>query len=403
MEEEQRYSILYEIAQELNSDLAPQAVLNTIVKALCHAASAKGCSLMLLSADGQQLVHSIAYGLSDWYVQKGPVMVVDTDATKALSGEPVLILNATSDSRVRYREEAKKEGVVSILSLPFARRGKVIGIVRVYTSEPHRFPSGEIEFFSALANLGAVALERAELLEEQKKQFLRFVSIAAHDLKAPLSAIQSFFGVMLGGFAGELNEKQKHMMQRASERINELLMLISDLLDIPRIERDQLLREVSQVSLAQIISSTVEEYGGPAKQKGLELVMEIPEDLPPVNGSLTRLKQVLDNLVNNAINYTSEGKVNIRASEADGEVLVEVSDTGCGIQPDELPRVFDDFFRGSNVQAKGTGLGLSIAKRVIEAHGGRIWAESPCSETGKGSRFYFALPKLARTTGGPTA
>jgi len=192
-------------------------------------------------------------------------------------------------------------------------------------------------------------------------------------------------------------------MQRASERINELLMLISDLLDIPRIERDQLLREVSQVSLAQIISSTVEEYGGPAKQKGLELVMEIPEDLPPVNGSLTRLKQVLDNLVNNAINYTSEGKVNIRASEADGEVLVEVSDTGCGIQPDELPRVFDDFFRGSNVQAKGTGLGLSIAKRVIEAHGGRIWAESPCSETGKGSRFYFALPKLARTTGGPTA
>jgi signal transduction histidine kinase len=104
----------------------------------------------------------------------------------------------------------------------------------------------------------------------------------------------------------------------------------------------------------------------------------------------------LNNLITNAINYTREGTALVRVKECDNEIAVEVIDTGIGVPPGELPRLFDDFFRGSNAGKKGTGLGLSISKRIIEAHGGKIWAESPCPETGKGSRFTFTLPKNGR-------
>jgi signal transduction histidine kinase len=395
MKAEQCYKVLYDIAQKLNSKLAPQEVLRTIVEGIRDAADAKGCSLMLLTPDRQQLIHSVACGLSDWYVRKGPVRV-DEAIAQALDGKPVAVLDATTDPRIQYKDQAKKEGVVSMLSLPLTRRGQVIGIVRIYTAETRRFSGKETDFFSVLANLGAVALERAELLEEEKKQFLRFVSIAAHDLKAPLAAIQTFLGVILDGFAGDLNEKQKHMMQRASQRINELLNLISNLLDIPRIEMGQLVHEMKEVSLAQVIDSFVEEGLSLAEQKGLKFSVHIPPDLSCLYGVPTRLKQVIANLVNNAVNYTSEGEVVVRVIETDNEILVEVADTGCGIPPDDRPKLFEDFFRGTNVWPKGTGLGLSISRRIIQAHGGKIWAESPCAETGKGSKFCFTLPKKAK-------
>ena len=395
MEAEQRYKVHYDIAQKLNSKLAPQEVLRTIVEGIRDAADAKGCSLMLLTTDRQQLIHSVACGLSDWYVRKGPVRV-DAAITQALDGKPVAVRDATTDPRIQYKDQAKKEGVVSMLSLPLARRGQVIGIVRIYTSETRQFSGKETDFFSVLANLGAVALERAELLEEEKRQFLRFISIAAHDLKAPLAAIQTFLGVILDGFAGDLNEKQKHMMERASQRINELLNLISNLLDIPRIEIGQLAQEMTEVSLAQLIDKFVEETSSLVEQKGLKLLVHMPPNLSCVYGAPTRLRQVIANLVNNAVNYTSEGEVVVRVIETDNEILVEVADTGCGIPPDDRPKLFEDFFRGTNVWPKGTGLGLSISRRIIQAHGGKIWAESPCAETGKGSKFCFTLPKKAK-------
>lgn len=409
----QRYKILYEIAQKLNSGLSSAEILHTTVVTLCNAAEAKGCSLMLLSPDQKQLMHTIAYGLSDWYVRKGPV-VVDDNIAQALNGKPMAVLDATTDPRVQYREQAKKEGIASMLSLPLMRRGTVIGIVRIYTSEPRKFSIHTIELFGAIANLGAIALERAEIhdtidrdlnqclidrsnLEEDKKKFLRFVSMAAHDLKAPLAAIQSFLRVMLDGYVGELNEKQRHMIERSSLRITELLKLISDLLDIPRIEMGQLVQEMQDVSIDTIINNFVEEGSSLAKQKGLTLSVDIAPNSPTIKGSPSRLQQVIVNLVNNAIAYTKEGSVAIRARKTDAELLIEVMDTGCGIPAEELNRVFEDFFRGSNTEARGTGLGLSISKRIIEAHGGRIWLESPNPESGKGSKFSFTLPIQLQT------
>ena len=235
--------------------------------------------------------------------------------------------------------------------------------------------------------------QEAAKLEEEKNRFLRFLGIAAHDMKAPLAAIQSYFGVMLGGFSGELTEKQRSMMERSSLRITELMNLISDLLDIPRIETGQLVQEMKETSLRQVIKHSVGELRNLAKQKGLKLKTELPEDLPKVYGSAPRLQQVITNLVSNAINYTSEGTITVRVTENKEDIRVEVMDTGIGIPAEDLPRIFDDFFRAGNVEAKGTGLGLSITRRIVEAHGGKMWVESPCLETGTGCRFTFTLPK----------
>jgi signal transduction histidine kinase len=234
-------------------------------------------------------------------------------------------------------------------------------------------------------------------LEEEKSRFLRFLGIAAHDLKAPLTAIQGFLWIMLGGYSGDITEKQRNMLERSTRRIKELLNLISDLLDIPRIETGQIVEEMKLVSLSKVIRDSIRDLREQAKQKKVKLVVELTPSLPKIYGSAPRLQQVLINLVSNAINYTPEGSVTVRVGEKKKEIQVEVIDTGIGIPPDDLPRLFEDFFRASNVESKGTGLGLAIARRIVEAHGGKIWAESPYPETGKGSRFTFTLPKKAET------
>ena len=236
-------------------------------------------------------------------------------------------------------------------------------------------------------------------LEEERNRFLRFIGVAAHDLKAPLAAIQSYIGVMLGGYSGELNEKQKGMLERSSHRITELLGLISDLLDIPRIETGQIVQEMKDISLRQAIRNSLQEQRSLAKEKGVKLKIDMPDTLPKVHGSSTRLQQVVTNLVNNAINYTPEGTVTIKVNEEDSNIKVEIADTGIGIPPEDLPRLFEDFFRASNVEIKGTGLGLSIVKRIVEAHGGKIWVESPNPESDAGSIFTFTLPKKPESEG----
>jgi signal transduction histidine kinase len=411
MKSEHRYRTLYDIAKKLTSSLAPNEVLSTIVESTTKAVKAKGCSLMLLTPDKKQLIHTVSYGLSKWYLRKGPVRS-DAVIDEVLKGNPVAVLDATRDPRVQYKEQAREEGIVSMLSIPLMPDGEVMGIMRVYTAEPRQFSPETIEFLSSLANLGAIALGKARVhealgedlkqrsaevarLEDEKEYFLRFLSIAAHDLKAPLTAIQGFLWVMLRGLAGELTDKQRNMLERSTHRINELLNLISDLLDIPRIESGQLVQEMKPVSLRKILKGCCAELRERAKQKRIKLKAELPQALPKIRGAAPRLQQVLTNLISNAIDYTTEGVVTVRVKERTSDVQVEVMDTGIGIPAEELPKVFDDFFRASNVEIKGTGLGLSITKRIVEAHGGSIFAESPCPDSNTGSKFTFTLPKKA--------
>ena len=230
-------------------------------------------------------------------------------------------------------------------------------------------------------------------LEQERRSFVRFLGVVAHDLQSPLIATQSFLSYILDGFTGQITDGQKDLLERGVRRIDGLLTLITDLLDIPRIETGQITREMREIPFNDVIKRSLEGFDSMAQQKGLTLKVEMPPSSPVVYGANRRLQQVVTNLVGNAINYTNEGMVLVRVYDNENEVGVWVTDTGIGILPEDLPRLFNDFFRGSNAGAKGTGLGLSISKRIVEAHGGKIWAESPDPETKKGSRFTFTIPK----------
>jgi len=230
-------------------------------------------------------------------------------------------------------------------------------------------------------------------LKDERIRFVRLLSVVTHDLQAPLVVVQSCISYVLDGYAGEIAEQQKEWLQRCLSRIDGLLVLITDLLDIPRIELGQLKQEMTELSINDVINHSLEGLDLLAEKKGLRFLVELPEKSPIIYGSSRRLQQVITNLTNNAINYTKEGGIDIRLSDNENEVRFEVIDTGIGIPSKDLPRLFDEFYRGSNIEAKGSGLGLSIARRIINAHGGKIWAESPCLETGRGSKFIFTLPK----------
>jgi signal transduction histidine kinase len=233
-------------------------------------------------------------------------------------------------------------------------------------------------------------------LEYTRDTLANILSIASHDLKAPLAAVESYHQVILGGFAGETTEKQRTMLLRSSVRIKGLLNLIDNILDISRIDARVLKMEAT--SVLKVIESTWDTVQPLAQIKGVELRVELPEELPLIAGAPERLQQVFTNLLGNAVKFTPEGGVVIlKVSEKDDNIVTVVTDTGVGIPSEELPRIFDDFYRGIRVDEAGTGLGLSISKKIIEAHDGKIWAESPCPDTGKGSRFTFILPKSGAT------
>ena len=168
------YHSLYQLAATLNSARSGEAIVLSIVEGVAKAMGAKGCSLMLLTPDKKVLLRTATYGLSDWYARKGPVFA-DKSISETLEGKPVAILDATVDARIQYQKQLKEEGIVSVLSVPVKLREKVIGVMRVYTAEPRHFTDADIDFASAAANFGAIALESARFYETIQKDYDTFV------------------------------------------------------------------------------------------------------------------------------------------------------------------------------------------------------------------------------------
>ncbi|MFC2027404.1 ATP-binding protein [Chloroflexota bacterium] len=408
------YKALYEIASEVDSAAAVESELTALVESTTKTIGVKGCSVMLLTEDHKKLVRMADYGLSKSYIKKG-IAELDSVTAEALKGKPVVVKDATTDPRVQYQSQAKREGIVSMITLPLVLKGRVAGILRAYSDHPTEFAVPDIAFLSSVANLSATAISKDQMyrtmeqyyqdildskieelsqVERARDRLTKSVSVVAHDLKSPLAAIQSYFSMILGGYVGEVNDAIRPMIERSSIRIDGLLELIGDLLDISRIEMGQMAEEMENVSLQQVIEAPLQDSHRLAEEKSITLNEDVPANLPPVYGSFNRLQQVFANLLSNAVKFTPEsGSVDLQLWEHDGKILGTVRDTGIGIPAEDIGFVFKDFYRASNVEkGSGTGLGLPIVKRIIEAHGGEIKTVSPCPDTNKGSEFSFALP-----------
>jgi GAF domain-containing protein len=167
------YQSLYEVAMAVNSARDPEGVLRSIVENVTDAMGVKGCSLMLLAPDKKVLLHTIGYGLSDWYIKKGPVSA-DESIAEALEGKIVVILDATTDKRMQYRQQAEKEGIKSVLCAPMMLRGEVVGVMRVYSAEIRSFDDDDKYFAGAVANLGATALDNAKRFDSLQEEYDSF-------------------------------------------------------------------------------------------------------------------------------------------------------------------------------------------------------------------------------------
>jgi len=244
---------------------------------------------------------------------------------------------------------------------------------------------------SPINGVGCVAvmqdITHLKRLDQMKSEF---VSTVSHDLRSPLTTIKGFVDLM--GVVGPLNEQQQDFVNRIQKGVTTITELINDLLDIGRIEAEVNLN-MEMCAIDEIINQSVDELRDQAESKQQTLVVTLPPYLPPVWGNPLRLRQVVDNLVNNAIKYTPQGgKITVWVEEYDSQIALNVSDTGIGIPHTDQPYIFDKFYRVQSEETEdiaGTGLGLAIVKSIVEKHNGRVWVES---EPGKGSTFTVLLP-----------
>jgi len=237
----------------------------------------------------------------------------------------------------------------------------------------------------------SIVLQDITHLKELDRIKSEFVTTVSHDLRSPLTAILGY--VELIERAGEINEQQRDFIRRVQLSVQQITNLVTDLLDLGRIEAGlETTRESSPISV--LARYAVEGLRASAETRGLRLQIDLPDDLPMVSGDPIRLRQMIGNLLENAIKYTpTGGEVGLSASAEGDQIILKVRDTGPGIPPADQPYLFDKFFRASNVvdRTPGTGLGLSIVKSIVDHHDGRIWVESALN---KGTTFTVVLPSV---------
>lgn len=252
-----------------------------------------------------------------------------------------------------------------------------------------------IPMISGKERLGTLVIlrdvTREKMIERMKTEF---VSLAAHQLRTPLSAIKWTLRMLLDGDLGAITEEQRDFIEKTYKSNERMTGLINDLLDVTRIEEGRYLYKPTLTNIEPIVQFVINSYKEEIKRKNLKLEFKKPkEKLPEVKVDVEKIRLALDNLLGNAIRYTpTGGEITVSLKLNKKEIEFSAKDTGVGIPKDQQIRVFTKFFRGANVirlETEGSGLGLFIAKNIIEAHGGRIWFKS---EEGKGSTFFFTLP-----------
>ena len=346
----------------------------------------------------------------------------DSPIVQWLSGEGGLLVKEELKLNPRIAKyfetaEGELEGIRASLIVPLKIENKLNGILLLGEKlSGEIFDTQELDVLSLLANQAAISLENARLYEglstsnvrlmEASRLKSQFLANMSHELRTPLNSIIGFSKVLLNRLDGDLNERQEAYVKSVHNSSRHLLELINGILDFSRIEAGKFEMRPEKINLYDIVEECIESSLPLVRDKRVKLEKDVPVDLPPIYADRTRVKQVLLNLVSNAIKFTAAGRVLVQVRRESECFHVSVADTGIGISPDkqqiispgDLARLFEPFQRLDNPlaqQADGTGLGLAISKKFVELHRGRIWAESRESQ---GSTFHFTLPLQAVAT-----
>jgi len=360
-----------------------------------------------------------------------------------ISTKNPLYLRLIKEERTIVRDEIEKEGEdpklvkemkkrKEVVASPLRVRGKIVGAILLGEKiNQSAYSQEDIEFLDIISSQAAVAIENALLYEEakrfnvklkrkveeatkdlkktnrkltlanQKLQTLdqaksEFISIASHQLRTPLTSIKGFISLLMEGSYGKVGKGIQAVLEKIYISNERLIKLVEDLLNISRIESGKISFNFTPNDIEKTIQETLETFKIMAKSRNVELSFhnQSRRKIPPFCFDKSKIQEVISNLVDNSFKYTNQGSVKVFLRDMGKKVQVEVRDTGIGIDPEDLPNLFQKFRRGketSKLYTEGTGLGLFVCKKIIESHQGKIWAESKGKN--KGSRFIFELRK----------
>jgi len=396
-----RLQALNDSARAINSSLELQQVLELVAKNTTEVMGVRACSIRLLAYGNNRLEPVAVFGLSQAYLDKGPVELIDNFMThELLAGRVVNIPDVTRTSLLQYPDWVIQEGIFSMLSAPLVGKNGFLGIIRAYSDERNRFTPEDESFLAAIAAQGSIAIENAlayqavQTLDETKSNFIRTIT---HELRSPVSVIRSLLRTITAGYTGEVNEQQRDLVDRAIRRIDFLQKLIDDLLELAAGKADlKSFESTLPVPLENSLKRVVDRFTAPAKEKDQTLEWRNLADQPClVMASPEALDRIFNNLLSNAVKYTPpKGKVSVTLSQSAEGALIVVEDTGIGIPKEAMAHLFEEFYRAPNAKEfehEGTGLGLTIARDLITRLGGWIQVHSTA---GSGTRFNVSLPLL---------
>lgn len=400
------HKALYKIGLMLVSAASTGEVFETIVKSALDITNSPAGSLALFNKLNYEMELVVSIGLSEdfanvtnWQIRKGgltqyvieqkfPVVISDIRKEPNFDN-PVLLF----------------EGIKSLVAVPLISEGDIVGILYVDDFKIRHFTQREVSILNLLATKAAFAIEKVRLLEklgkanqdlqEANRLKSEFLANMSHELRTPLNSIIGFSELMLDRIPGELNTDQDQCLSDILESGQHLLSLINDILDIAKIESGKAELNLEFFNLPQLFGRIEHTVASLISQKNQLLEVSLDERIEEIYADGRKVKQILLNLVSNAIKFTPEGgTIRIEAQQKDNHYLIRVRDTGIGLKKDEFDIIFDEFRQADGSctrQYEGTGLGLALAKRFVEMHNGKIWVES---EMSKGSCFSFTLPVL---------
>ena len=412
------------VLQEIGSKLPNPPVLADTVAAIGRITrhSLSGLELCLFF-----LHHSASDALAmmggDW----DPLLTIDSHALTYGVSEKTPLAECFRENRsAYYHGESQTKGspwendtllqataVSELMYLPLTVEQGTIGVLAIGSRQPGMLTAEIRRLAGLIANQVAIVIERARLYESlrsanQKLEQINhlkneFISMVSHELRTPLTTIKGFVSIVLNEETGPLNDQQQHFLETSDRAIDRLTLLVSDLLDISRIEAGQIKMQLRPISVREVIERLSTSFAPQLKAQSLFLNVEIGEHLPRVMADPDRIAQVLDNLLTNALKFTTKGGITISTADKGDFVMISVKDTGSGIPKAEQDRIFEKFYQvkvGNAWPSKGTGLGLAIVRSIIESHRGKVWVES---EPGKGADFRFLLPRARTESAEPPA
>lgn len=411
-EREQR--LLADLGSALTSSLDPSELLTSVARAVVRG-FADACILDVVEDDGRVRRLEVAHADAAKASSCEALRRYPLDRTRAHLGGSALMTRrpslvsevssaylesvAQSEEHLRLLQDLEAR---SMMALPLTVGTRLLGCLIVISTAPsttapgRRYEPADLAFAEQAAHRIALAVENAELYQTARRAIGArddVLGIVAHDLRNPLGVIGMQSELLLRcGDAPDGSRKPAEAIRRCALRMNRL---IQDLLDVVRLEAGQQLPlERDRVSPRELVVEAAEDQRMVVAGSSLELSLEVTTDLPAIWGDRDRLLETFENLISNAIKFTpSGGRITVGASPREGEALFWVADTGAGVPASDVPHLFDRFWQAKQADRRGVGLGLSIVKGIVEAHGGRVWAESA---PGQGSAFYFTIPLASR-------